>query len=122
MARKSFSRKERARLFALNAGRCYLCAGRIDATDAWEIEHEIPWEISRDDSDANLKLAHKKCHAVKTSRDRKDISKVQRMAAKHNGTFPKPVGNSRLQSRGFPSSRFGKKHALWQPLQGEDHD
>lgn len=118
MARKSFSRRERGRLFALNGGRCYLCKGRIDIGEAWEIEHEIPWEISRDDSDANLKLAHVKCHRVKTAADRKDISKVQRMAAKNNGTWPKPVGNARLQSR----NTFGKKHALWQPLQGEDHD
>lgn len=101
--RKSFSRRERGRLFALNHGRCYLCKGRIDIGEAWEIEHEIPWEISRDNTDPNLQLAHVKCHRVKTSRDRADIAKVQRMAAKHNGSWPK--SRAKLQSRPFQSSR-----------------
>jgi 5-methylcytosine-specific restriction enzyme A len=104
MSRKSFSRRERGRLFALHGGRCYLCEGRIDVTEAWEIEHEIPWEISRDDSDDNLRLAHVKCHRTKTAKDRKDISKVQRMEAKHNGSWPK--SKAKLQSRGFSSTRI----------------
>ncbi len=104
MTRKSFSRRERGRLFALNAGRCHLCDGRINIGEAWDVEHEIPWEISRDDSDANLKLAHKKCHAVKTSADRKDISKVQRMAAKNDGSWPK--SRAPIQSRPFANSRL----------------
>lgn len=110
MARPSFSRKERARLFALREGVCYLCSGKIDATrEAWEIEHEIPWEISRDNSDDNLRLAHFKCHKVKTAKDAGDIARVKRIAAKHNGTYPKPIGNARLRSRGFSKTR------LWQP-------
>lgn len=106
MTRRSFSRKERARIFTLRSGVCYLCAGKINgAIESWEIEHEIPWEISRDDSDDNLQLAHTKCHRVKTAADRKDIAKVQRMQAKHEGTFPKPIGNARIRSRGFEPSR-----------------
>ncbi len=105
MTRKSFSRRERGRLFALNAGVCHICKGKIDGSvEAYEIEHEIPWEISRDDSDANLKLAHVKCHRVKTSNDRKDISKVQRMAAKNDGSWPK--SRAPIQSRPFPNSRL----------------
>ena len=107
MARKSFSRKERARLFTLNGGVCYLCTGKIGVAEAYEIEHEIPWEISRDDSDDNLKLAHVKCHKTKTAKDRKDISKVQRMEAKHKGFWP--ASKSKLQSRGFAATRG----ALW---------
>jgi hypothetical protein len=108
VARRSFSRKERARIFALRKGRCYLCDGKIDGTvEAFEIEHEIPWEISRDDSDDNLQLAHVKCHRVKTAKDRKDIAKVHRMAAKFNGTWPK--SKTPLRSRGFESTRG----ALW---------
>lgn len=103
MTRKSFNRKERARLFALRDGVCYLCAGKIGVAEAYDIEHEIPWEISRDDSDANLQLAHVKCHKVKTATDRKDISKVQRMEAKHNGSWPK--SRSPLKSRGFTATR-----------------
>ena len=103
MARKSFSRKERARLFTLNGGVCYLCTGKIGVAEAYEIEHEIPWEISRDDSDDNLKLAHVKCHKTKTAKDRKDISKVQRMEAKHKGFWPK--SKAKIAGRGFGSTR-----------------
>lgn len=113
--RKSFSRRERGRLFLLNQGVCYLCEGRIGIGEAYDIEHVIPWEISRDDSDGNLKLAHVRCHRVKTSDDRKDIAKVQRIEAKHNGTWPKT--RSPLKSAGFPSTR------LWRPLtDGAEHD
>lgn len=90
MSRKSFSRKERDRLFALNGGECHICHGLIQRQiEAFEIEHEIPWEISRDDSDANLKLAHVGCHSKKTARDRKDIAHVHRMAANYNGSKPR---------------------------------
>lgn len=118
MARKSFSRKERARLFTLREGRCYLCKGKINgALEAWEIEHEIPWEISRDDSDDNLQLAHTKCHRTKTAADRRDIAKVQRIAAKHNGTWPKT--KAPIRGKGFPSTRY----PMWQPVQeGREDD
>ena len=66
-SRKSFSQKERVRLFTLNKGVCYLCNGKIDAGQAWEIEHVIPWALTRDDSDDNLRLAHVKCHKAKTA-------------------------------------------------------
>lgn len=99
MNRKSFPRKDRARLFALYNGQCYLCSGKIKVGEAHDIEHVIPYEISRDNSDDNLRLAHVKCHAVKTSDDRKDIAKVHRIEAKHNGTWPK--SKSRFPSRPF---------------------
>jgi 5-methylcytosine-specific restriction endonuclease McrA len=97
------TRKRKALIFAAHNGVCYLCGGKIGVGEAWDAEHQIPWEISRDDSDDNLRPAHKKCHAVKTSRDRKDIAKVHRMAAKHNGTWPKT--RAPLRSRGFSPTR-----------------
>lgn len=103
MARPAMTRKRKALIFAAHNGACYLCGGKIGIGEAWEAEHLIPWEISRDDSDANLRPSHVKCHAVKTSRDRKDIAKVHRMAAKHDGSWPK--SRTPLKSRGFPSSR-----------------
>ena len=118
MTRPRSNKKERARLFALRDGVCYLCSGKIDSTrEAWEIEHEIPWAISRDNSDSNLRLAHKKCHAGKTAKDARDIAKVKRIEAKHKGLYPKPVGNARIPSRSFSSTR------LWQPSGNqENHD
>lgn len=101
----SFNQKERARLFALRGGRCYLCSGRIDATrEAWEIEHEMPWEISRDNTDDNLQLAHKKCHAAKTAVDAGVIAKVKRIEAKHKGFWPK--SKTPLRSAGFQKTRL----------------
>lgn len=92
-----------------------MCNGLIDETrEAWEIEHEIPWEISRDNSDGNLQLAHKKCHAVKTAKDAGDIAKVKRIEAKHKGFWPKT--KAPLRSRGFPSTRS----VLWPA--STDHD
>ena|SRR5690349_21306196 len=99
MARPSFNQKDRARIFALRKGVCYLCCGKIDGTvERWEIEHEIPWAISFDNSDGNLRLAHFKCHKTKTAKDAGDIARAKRRAAKHDGSaaksrsFQKPDG------------------------------
>lgn len=85
MARPSMTTKRKALIFATHKGVCYLCTGKIGVGEAWEAEHVIPWEISRDDSDDNLRPAHVKCHRVKTARDRKDIAKVHRIEARHKG-------------------------------------
>lgn len=86
--RPHFNRKERARLFSLHDGTCYLCEGRIGADQAWEIEHVVPWELTHDNSDDNLRLAHAKCHKVKTANDIRGIRKADRIKAKNDGTYP----------------------------------
>lgn len=86
MARKSFSTKERTRLFALNKGICHICSGKIDASlEAWEIEHVNPLAMTGDNSDDNLKLAHQKCHAIKTKQDVALIAEAKRREAKFKG-------------------------------------
>ena len=95
--RKTFSRKERVRLFELYRSECYLCGGKIQVGDAWEIEHVVAWELTRDDSDDNLRLAHVACHKVKTADDVRAIRKADRMKAAHIGakkpsTFKRPAG------------------------------
>lgn len=106
MSRKRFSRKDRTRILDANNHRCHLCKGRIGIGQAWEVEHVIAWALTRDDSDTNLRPAHVKCHRVKThKRDRPVINKVERIRAKHRRTWPKPIGNAKLQSRGFQKSR-----------------
>lgn len=110
MPRRSFSRKDRARIFAAHEGCCHLCTGKIAVGEAWEVEHVIPYALTQDDSDGNLRPAHVKCHKVKThTEDRPRISKAERQRAKHLGTWPKPVGNSKLQSRGFQPPRTFQK-------------
>ena len=84
--RKTRNAKERARLFKLFAGKCYLCSGQIDGTkEAWEIEHVIPLAMGGDDEDGNLQLAHAKCHKAKTAEDVPAIAKAKRREARHTG-------------------------------------
>src|SRR5687767_14317489 len=99
MARPSMSTRRKTLLFERHKGSCHICSGHIHVGEAWDLEHRIAWEISRDDSDANLAPAHKVCHAGKTRQDRKDIAKVHRVAAKHAGTFQK--SKAKIPSRGF---------------------
>ena len=106
-ARKRFSRKDRERIRAAAGSRCHICRGLIRDGQAWEIDHVIAWAFTCDDSDENLRPAHVKCHRKKTHRsDRPAINKALRMLAKHRGEWPKPVGNARLPSRPFQSTRF----------------
>lgn len=104
MARKRFTDKDRARIFAANNGCCHLCKGKIDGVrEAWEIEHVIAWELTRDDSDDNLRPAHIDCHKRKTHElDRPAINEAKRREAKFLGiTRPKQS----LKSAPFPAGK-----------------
>ena len=102
MPRRRFTAKDRARIFAANDGCCHLCKQKIDGVrEAWEIEHVIAWELTRDDGDDNLRPAHKSCHATKTHKqDRPAINKAKKREAKHQGAI-RPEG--KIRSAGFPS-------------------
>jgi 5-methylcytosine-specific restriction protein A len=96
VSRRSFKGKDRERILAANGGKCHLCDGLIAiGVEAWEVEHVIPYALTQDDSDGNLRPAHKKCHRVKTSVDVTMIAKVERIRAKHFG--------------------FAKKRGRWKP-------
>lgn len=115
MARRSFNRKDRARIFTANGGCCHICKGKIGVGEAWEIEHVIPYALTQDDSDDNLRPAHVKCHKGKThGEDRPRISKAERVRAKHQGTWPK--SKAPIKSRGFSPTRS------FNPNTGEVYD
>tara|TARA_R110002126_G_scaffold254020_1_gene397074 strand:- start:2509 stop:2844 length:336 start_codon:yes stop_codon:yes gene_type:complete len=100
--RKSFSRTERVRLFSLHERTCHICQCKIDGiSEKWEVEHVIPFEMTRDNSDENCKPAHVKCHKAKTKKDVKDIAKCKRREAAHIGAKPKSKswGNSNLKKK-----------------------
>lgn len=99
MARKSFSTRERTRIFKLHGGICHLCKQEIQIGEAFDLEHVIPWELTRDDSDENVKPAHKHCHKEKTKEDVRAIRKADRIHAKFIGTYPK--SKTPIRSRGF---------------------
>jgi 5-methylcytosine-specific restriction endonuclease McrA len=101
--RKHLSAKERVRLFELHKGICHICKQKIQVGEKWELEHLIPWELTRDDSDENVKPAHDHCHKPKTKKDTQEIRKADRIRAKHLGCYPK--SRARIQSRGFPKTR-----------------
>lgn len=103
MARKKFSRTERVRIFDLHAGRCHLCQQKIQIGETWELEHVVAWELTRDDSDDNVKPAHASCHKTKTADDTRSIRKADRIRAKHIGAWPE--SKAKIRSRGFANSR-----------------
>jgi 5-methylcytosine-specific restriction endonuclease McrA len=100
MARKHFSRTERVRIFDLHSGRCHICEQKIKVGEPYDLEHVVPWELTRDDSDENVKPAHKGCHKIKTADDIAGIRKADRIRAKFIGAWPKSP--TPLKSRGFP--------------------
>lgn len=86
---RRMSTLRRARIFEAAGGICHICGERIDGTrEAWDADHVIPYALTRDDSDDNLRPAHERCHrgaASKTSDDQAVIAKAKRVAAKHSG-------------------------------------
>lgn len=104
--RPSMSKARRVRIFVKEDGRCYLCNEKVKIGDLFEVEHVIPWAISFDDSDENLKIAHTVCHKqMKTKGDMRDIAKIKRIIKKSDPVTRKP---SRMQSRGFQKGQKTK--------------
>lgn len=102
---RRMSPTRRARIFAAADGVCHICGQTIDGTrERWEVEHVIPYALTRDDSDDNLRPAHQRCHADKTAQDVPQIAKAKRVARKHTGAHrPKST------IPGSKSSRFKRK-------------
>jgi 5-methylcytosine-specific restriction endonuclease McrA len=97
--RKHRSARERERLFLLHDKRCHLCSQPIQPGDAWQLEHVVPWELTRDEGDDNVRPAHTGCHKVKTAADIRGIRKTDRQRQKHNGSWPK--SRRPMRGRGF---------------------
>lgn len=88
--RPTLSPSRRAGLFALHGGLCHICKLKIDGVrERWEVEHVIPRAFlgRAGDTDDNMRPAHVHCHAIKTSADRTDIAKVERIRLKHEGAY-----------------------------------
>lgn len=86
--RRSFTTKQRAAVFSDHGGKCYICQGKIQVGQAFDIDHVIPLALGGTNDAANLRPAHAKCHRgtdSKTSDDVKAISRADRLAKKHFG-------------------------------------
>lgn len=107
MSRVEFTKKQRLSIWERAGGHCEKCKAKLKVGEG-EYDHIIAFALTRDTSIDNGQLLCKVCHSGKTHKsDRPGISKAQRMAAKHNGSWP--ASKAKLQSRGFGSTR------LWQP-------
>jgi len=103
MTRKSFSAKDRARIFAAHGGVCGLSGMKIGAGDAWHIEHRVPVAMGGSNDDENLCPALVEPHSVKTKVDVARISKAKRQSGIEGGQAARRAkrGFSLIQNRGF---------------------
>lgn len=100
--RRTISTKTRKAIFEANEGTCCYCGGKIQPTEAFIIEHEIPLELGGSDDPKDLKVTHLKCAKDKTKKDIADISRAKRREAKHKG-FSQP--KRMIQSAGFAKTK-----------------
>lgn len=121
MNRPSMTKARRLRIWERDGGICYLCGKKVLAGQPWDAEHVKAWTIYEDDSDENLKVAHKEvCHKAKTDADMKIVHKSNRQGLikgqqarlirrghgliQSRNEWPK---GQKLQSRGFQKKPKG---------------
>ena len=119
--RPAMTKKRRLMIWERDKGICYLCGEKVKAGELWDADHRLAWEISRDDSDENIFVAHKEgCHIEKTKSDRKVISKVQRQARERGQQARRAAG----KTKPIPSKPFPKGQTSWPkrsfPKRGEN--
>jgi len=104
--RPSMSKARRVRIFVKEDGRCYLCREKIKIGQLFEVEHVIPWALSLDDSDDNLKVAHTVCHrTLKTGNDVARIAKAKRQAGETGQQARRAVKGGSIPSRPFQKTK-----------------
>ena len=121
-SRPSMTKARRLRIWERDGGVCYLCGKKVLAGQPWDAEHVKAWTIYGDDSDENLKVAHKEvCHKAKTDADMKIVHKSNRQGMitgqqarrakrgfgliQSRNEWPK---GQKLQSRGFQKKPKGR--------------
>lgn len=84
-------------------GRCAITGRKIMPGDAYDFDHIIALSVGGVHRESNLQVVLKDPHRAKTAEDVKLKAKLQRIALKHHGLFPK--SKRPLKGRGFPKSR-----------------
>ena len=113
--RPSMSKARRLRIWEKEKGVCYLCQQKVLAGELWEAEHVKCWELYQDDTDENLKVAHKEgCHREKTNKDVKIIRKADRQAG-NKGQWARRQnrGHSLIQARNEWPKGVKIQHRPW---------
>ena len=111
--RPSMSKARRVRIFVKEDGRCYLCGEKVKIGQLFEVEHVIPWALSFDDTDDNLKIAHTVCHkTMKTGDDVARIAKAKRQGGEKGQAYRREKrGHGLIQSRPFQKPAVKPKWA-----------
>jgi 5-methylcytosine-specific restriction enzyme A len=97
--RKAFTKAQRAAAFLAAAGKCELCAVKIQGR--FDIDHRIPLHHSGDHAPSNWQVLCPPCHRQKTKGDVKVSAKIKRIHARENGT--------RRERKAIQSPGFDKK-------------
>lgn len=93
----------RLRIFLREDGKCWITGRKIRPGEKWELDHRIALINGGEHSEANLFPALADAHRAKTTEDVGLKAKIARVAAKHNGTWPK--SKNPIRSRGFEKAR-----------------
>jgi len=80
---------------------CAISGYTFKSGDKIEFDHKIPLWLGGKNSETNLQAVLAETHAKKTKTEATVRAKINRLRQKDLGIFPKPKGNSRIQSRGF---------------------
>ena len=94
----------RLRVFQRYEGRCYLSKRKIGPGDTWELDHVKALINGGENRESNLAPALKAPHREKTNADVAEKAKIDRIAKKHLGIWPKSP--HRLQGRGFQKRAY----------------
>lgn len=110
MKRRNLSDTVRVEIFHLRGGVCHCCGGRIEAGQAWAIEHVLPladggddvpkgWRAHKAELPANIQIVHQKgCHATKTAGEAVERARANRRYVRH-------IGAKAPSARPIPGSR-----------------
>jgi 5-methylcytosine-specific restriction endonuclease McrA len=97
--RTTFSTSFRLSLFLKRKGICSDCTRKIEAGNAWDIDHILPLAMGGTNATENLQILCRPCHRSKTTQsDIPRIAKTKRLNARHLGARApsrRPIPGSR---------------------------
>ncbi|EHK56846.1 HNH endonuclease [Allomesorhizobium alhagi] len=95
----------RDRVFSRAGKRCHITGRKIRPGEKWQLEHVKPLSLGGENRERNLAPALTAPHRQKSASEADHRARADRRRRKQDGTWPRPVGNARLQSRQFQKSR-----------------
>lgn len=108
--RKAISKKTRAIIFQRDNGICWICKGKIGATEEWDADHMLSRELGGSDETENLAPAHRDpCHRQKTKEDVRLIAKSNRIRRQLDPETRRISKHKLPKGRAIPSRPFHKK-------------